>query len=139
MDSRRKEVPMSTATPLQVPLRSPGKYDHLVRPDGLVHRSIYTDPEIFKEEMTKVFGGIWVFLCHEAELPKPYDFKLITVGRRPTIVTRCRGENRGSSEPMLAPGQSGVPHGTRQCQEVFMPISWLDLREHRRTGGCLLS
>jgi phenylpropionate dioxygenase-like ring-hydroxylating dioxygenase large terminal subunit len=88
MDSRRKEVPMSTATPLQVPLRSPGKYDHLVRPDGLVHRSIYTDPEIFKEEMTKVFGGIWVFLCHEAELPKPYDFKLITVGRRPTIVTR---------------------------------------------------
>lgn len=80
---------MSPANPVQMQIRQTGKYDGLVRPDGLVHRSIYTDPEIFNEEMIKVFGGIWVFLCHEAEIPKPYDFKTITVGRRPTIVTRA--------------------------------------------------
>jgi phenylpropionate dioxygenase-like ring-hydroxylating dioxygenase large terminal subunit len=59
-----------------------------VRPDGLVHRSIYVDPAIFQEEMTKIFGGIWVFLCHESEIPKPFDFKTVTVGLRRTIVTR---------------------------------------------------
>lgn len=69
-------------------LHPSSKYEQLVRPDGLVHRSIYVDPEIFKEEMVKIFGGIWVFLCHEAEIAKPHDFKTITVGRRPTIVTR---------------------------------------------------
>lgn len=65
-----------------------GKYDHLVRPDGLVHRTLFTDPAIFEEEMTKIFGGTWVFLLHEAEIPNPHDFSTITVGRRPTIVTR---------------------------------------------------
>jgi phenylpropionate dioxygenase-like ring-hydroxylating dioxygenase large terminal subunit len=67
---------------------SPGRYDHLVRPEGLVHRSVYCDPEIFAEEMVKVFGASWVFLLHETEIPEQDDFKTITVGRRPTIVTR---------------------------------------------------
>lgn len=73
----------SQATP-----RSVSRYDGLVRPDGLVHRSIYVDPDIFNEEMIKIFGGTWVFLCHESEIPNPFDFKTVTVGRRPTIVTR---------------------------------------------------
>lgn len=65
-----------------------GRYDHLVRPDGRVHRSIYTDPGIFEEEMIKIFGASWVFLAHEAEIPRPDDFKTTTMGRRPVIVTR---------------------------------------------------
>jgi phenylpropionate dioxygenase-like ring-hydroxylating dioxygenase large terminal subunit len=65
-----------------------GKYDGLVLPDGMVHRTVYTDPNIFEEEMKKIFGGSWVFLVHEAEIPGPYDFKTTTVGRRPVIVTR---------------------------------------------------
>jgi phenylpropionate dioxygenase-like ring-hydroxylating dioxygenase large terminal subunit len=67
---------------------SPGRYDHLVRPEGLVHRSVYCDPQIFAEEMVQVFGASWVFLLHETEIPEQNDFKTITVGRRPTIVTR---------------------------------------------------
>ncbi len=65
-----------------------GKYDHLVRADGLVHRSIYTDPQIFEAEMIKIFGGSWVYLAHESEIPNPHDFKTTTLGRRPVIVTR---------------------------------------------------
>jgi phenylpropionate dioxygenase-like ring-hydroxylating dioxygenase large terminal subunit len=64
------------------------RYDRLVLPNGMVHRSIFTDPAIFEEEMIKIFGGNWVFLLHESEIPKPNDFKVITVGRRPTIVAR---------------------------------------------------
>jgi phenylpropionate dioxygenase-like ring-hydroxylating dioxygenase large terminal subunit len=70
------------------PLAKPGKYDGLVLADGRVHRSLYTDPGIFDEEMLKIFGGSWVFLLHEAEIPRPNDFKQVTVGRRPTIVAR---------------------------------------------------
>lgn len=80
---------MSLASSTQLKNDPPGKYDCLVRPDGLVHRSIYTDPVVFNEEMIKIFGGLWVFLCHESEIPQPYDFKAVTVGRRPTIVTRA--------------------------------------------------
>lgn len=65
-----------------------GKYDHLVRPEGLVHRTLYTDAKIFEEEMTKIFGGTWVFLIHEGEIPKPHDFKQIKVGCRPVIMSR---------------------------------------------------
>jgi len=67
---------------------SSGKYDYLVRPDGMMHRSLFTDPRIFEEEMVKIFGGSWVFLLHEAEIANAYDFKTTTVGRRPVIVTR---------------------------------------------------
>ena len=63
-----------------------GKYDALVRPDGMVHRSVYVDPGIFEEEMTRIFARSWVFLLHEAEIPQLNDFKQITVGRRSTLV-----------------------------------------------------
>lgn len=78
------------ATVLQAldPVARPQKYDRLVLSNGMVHRSIYTDPQIFEEEMVKIFGGTWVFLVHESEIPNVNDFKTITVGRRPTIVSR---------------------------------------------------
>jgi phenylpropionate dioxygenase-like ring-hydroxylating dioxygenase large terminal subunit len=72
-----------------------GRYDALVRPDGMVHRSLFTDPALFETEMVKIFGGTWVFLLHETEIPRVDDFKLVTVGRRSVIVTRtATGEIR---------------------------------------------
>src|SRR4051794_5426546 len=77
----------------QVPEHS--LYDALVRPDGMVHRSLFTDPAIFELEMTRIFAATWVFLVHETEIPKPHDFKCVNVGRRPVIVTRtAEGEVR---------------------------------------------
>lgn len=63
------------------------RYDGLVFPDR-VHRSLYTDPQVFAEEMVRIFAGSWVYLAHESEIRKPYDFKTVTVGLRPIIVTR---------------------------------------------------
>lgn len=63
------------------------RYNHLVFPDR-VHRSVYTDPAIFAEEMVKIFAGSWVYLAHESELPKPNDFKTTKLGLRPLIVSR---------------------------------------------------
>ena len=92
---------MSGVTPLRressraAPTGIDERYDTLVRPDGMVHRTLFTDPAIFEQEMVRIFGGTWVFLLHETEIAKPDDFKCITVGRRPVIVTRtATGEIR---------------------------------------------
>lgn len=61
--------------------------DELVQEDR-VHRLIYTDPGIFEEEMTKIFGGTWVYLAHASQIPKPDDFVTARLGLRPLIVVR---------------------------------------------------
>lgn len=62
-------------------------FDDLVHEDK-VHRLIYTDPAIFREEMTKIFAGTWVFLAHESQIPKKNDFVRARLGMRPLIVVR---------------------------------------------------
>ncbi|MFD1707367.1 Rieske 2Fe-2S domain-containing protein [Siminovitchia sediminis] len=62
-------------------------WDYLVQEDR-VHRSVYTDPEIYEMEMKKVFGDTWVYLAHESEIPQVNDFKTAYLGPRPVIVTR---------------------------------------------------
>jgi phenylpropionate dioxygenase-like ring-hydroxylating dioxygenase large terminal subunit len=61
--------------------------DDLIQPDR-VHRRLYTDPEIFELEMRHLFGGTWVYLGHESQLPAAGDFVQVRVGRRPVLVTR---------------------------------------------------
>src|SRR5215470_2188923 len=62
-------------------------WDELVQEDR-VHRLIYTDPGIFAAEMTHVFGGTWVYLAHESEIPNTNDFITRRLGLRPLIVVR---------------------------------------------------
>ena len=62
-------------------------WDALVQEDR-VHRLIYTDPAIFVAEMTSVFGGTWVYLAHESQIPNNDDFVTTRLGLRPIIVVR---------------------------------------------------
>jgi phenylpropionate dioxygenase-like ring-hydroxylating dioxygenase large terminal subunit len=63
--------------------------DDLVQLDqGRIHASLYTDPQIFDEEMRRIFFATWVFVAHESELPKPGSFATTYVGRVPLIVAR---------------------------------------------------
>ena len=39
----------------------------LVREDR-VHRSIYTDPQIFELEMEKIFSRVWIYVGHESQI-----------------------------------------------------------------------
>ncbi|HEX7306593.1 aromatic ring-hydroxylating dioxygenase subunit alpha [Lentzea sp.] len=61
----------------------------LVAGDRVAGR-LYTDPEIFEQEMTRIFERTWVWVAHESELPRPGTFKSTHVGRQPVIVTRDR-------------------------------------------------
>ena len=45
------------------------------RQDEYVDSRIYSDQDIFDEELEKIFKKSWIPVCHESELPNPYDFR----------------------------------------------------------------
>ncbi|MDZ4781020.1 MAG: aromatic ring-hydroxylating dioxygenase subunit alpha [Planctomycetia bacterium] len=50
---------------------------------------IYSDPEIYKREMERIFRGpVWCYVGLDAEIPKPGDYKTTWIGDRPVIVVR---------------------------------------------------
>lgn len=62
-------------------------FDELIFEDR-VHRCLYTDEAIFRDEMRKIFGAVWVYLAHESQIPENDDFVTAKLGLRPIIVTR---------------------------------------------------
>lgn len=63
------------------------RVERLVRHD-VVHRSLYTDPALFDLEMLRIFGGTWVYLAHDSEVPAPGDFVRRQMGRRQILIVR---------------------------------------------------
>ncbi|MGB1091007.1 MAG: aromatic ring-hydroxylating oxygenase subunit alpha [Oceanobacter sp.] len=55
-----------------------------------VKKALYSDPEIFEEELDLVFNNNWVFIGHESEVPESGSFKTAFIGRHPVIMTRDR-------------------------------------------------
>jgi len=95
------------------------RLDHLVR-DELLHRSIYTDPEIFDLEMLRIFGGSWMYLAHESEIPEPGDFVKRRMGRRQVLVVRTEhGEIKGLLNRCTHRGTTLVP-GDGGCARRFV-------------------
>jgi phenylpropionate dioxygenase-like ring-hydroxylating dioxygenase large terminal subunit len=67
--------------------RSKFDYDFLVQKDR-VHSLVYTDPEIFSDEMDKIFHRGWVYVGHVGEVPNPGDFRMKRIGLQPVIMVR---------------------------------------------------
>lgn len=69
-------------------------YADLVQGDR-VHSSLYSDEQIFADEMERIFYGGWVFVAHESEIPTPGSYVRRAMGLQQVIVTRNRnGEIR---------------------------------------------
>jgi salicylate 5-hydroxylase large subunit len=56
---------------------------------SVVPNWVYTDPEIFAREQERIFDGPnWLYVCLEAEIPNPGDFKRSRLGRRECVAVR---------------------------------------------------
>jgi len=60
-----------------------------VEPDR-VHRSVYTDRDIFEMEMAQIFNKVWTYVGHESQVKKPGDYFTVLVGRQPMVMVRHR-------------------------------------------------
>ncbi len=64
----------------------PGLQD-LVQRDR-VHRRVYVDPQVFQEEMRRIFKRTWLFVGHASEVPHPGDYKSDALLGQPIVMTR---------------------------------------------------
>ncbi len=116
--------------------------------DTHVHRSVYTDPAIFRLEMERIFGRAWVYLAHESELPAPGDYVTRHIGTTGVILTRDRDgavraivnrcTHRGATLCAFDRGQA--PHG-HQCPYhgwLFAPDGTLKMVPNRQNYAGVL-
>ena len=61
--------------------------ERLVEADR-VHKSVYTDQEIFDREMENIWEKTWVYCGHETQLKKSGDYVTLQIGRQPMIMVR---------------------------------------------------
>jgi 3-phenylpropionate/trans-cinnamate dioxygenase alpha subunit len=65
-------------------------YQAVNQETGRIDPSIYTDEEVYREEMKKVFGRAWLLIGHDSLIPNPGNFFHTYMGEQPVILTRDR-------------------------------------------------
>lgn len=73
-------------------LRRPENFDvnhdvsGMVAPDdGYIDRRIFSDEQIYHQEMRRIFACSWLFIAHESQFKKPGDFFQTYMGEDPVI------------------------------------------------------
>lgn len=119
----------------------------LVR-DGEVHSSVYTDEDVFRLEMDRLFHSSWLFVGHESQIAQPGDYITGRLGATPVVCVR-------SEEGAIHVFVNRCPHrGAQVClgsggntTRLVCPyhgwtfdlrgqISWIPLREEYAQAAC---
>src|ERR1043166_3825801 len=58
--------------------------------EGWVSAAIFSHPDVYQQELDKVFGRNWLFVGHESQIPNHGDFVRSRMGEEQVIVTRGR-------------------------------------------------
>jgi benzoate/toluate 1,2-dioxygenase subunit alpha len=83
----------------------------LVREDA-VHRDVYTDPEIFRLEMERLWSRTWIFVGHDSQVPNPGDYYATDIAAQPVLMLRGEdGEVRVLMNRCAHKGARLVPDG----------------------------
>lgn len=59
----------------------------LVRPDQ-VHRDVYLDRDLFRDEVRRIHGRAWLYVGHESQVPNPGDYVTTVMGLTPVVMVR---------------------------------------------------
>lgn len=79
--------------------------------EGLLPVDVFCDENVFRAEMTRIFGRVWIFVAHDSEIPKSGDYVLRKIGIDTVIVAR---DEQGQVGVML----NHCRHrGTEVCHE----------------------
>ncbi len=74
---------------------------------------VYQSPQIYADERERIFlGATWNYLCLEAELPKPGDWRRTSVGDVPVVVARDLDGSLGAFENRCAHRGALICHKT---------------------------
>jgi|TARA_B100000809_G_scaffold227667_1_gene240133 phenylpropionate dioxygenase-like ring-hydroxylating dioxygenase large terminal subunit len=68
------------------------KYNVIDLKTGQLDRRIFSDNEIYQEELENIFGRAWLMIGHESLVPKVNDYFQTYMGEDPVILTR---DNKG--------------------------------------------
>lgn len=60
--------------------------------DYRLHRSAFTDQQLFELEMKHIFEGNWIYLAHESQIPAKNDYYSTYIGRQPVFISRNRND-----------------------------------------------
>lgn len=63
-----------------------------------VHRSVYTDPDVFELEMERIWGKAWIFVGHESQVREPGQYFTTSIARQPIILVR---DNNGALQVLF--------------------------------------
>lgn len=58
--------------------------------DYRLHRSAFTDKDLFELEMKYIFEGNWIYLAHESQIPNINDYYSTHIGSQPIFISRNR-------------------------------------------------
>jgi hypothetical protein len=72
-----------------IPITTESRYNAMINlRKGLISREIFSDKEVFEEELEKVFTRSWLFVGHESQIPNPGDYFTSRMGAESVILAR---------------------------------------------------
>ena len=66
------------------------KHDYFDAGTGIMDRRMFTDETVYQQELEKIFGRAWNFVCHETQIPDAGDYFMSWIGEDEVIVVRNR-------------------------------------------------